>query len=186
MRFIAALLLCLIAFSTPAHARLDLSREFSGDRYSGGSPAAAPQRYVVKKVKRAHRAIKRTIRNYARHISRSNANITDLVPPLASKVAEINRICGSRLVSGYRPGSRVRGSGRLSLHSAYPSRAADLAGNPDCIRRLAQGWPGGMSTDYGNVKHYHISYEPGGREWGARFAHYGKRRAKRYRYAHAR
>lgn len=124
-------------------------------------------------------------RNQHRHATKRvyrGPAVRDLVPPLAAKVREIVGACGSKLVSGYRPGARVRGSGRLSLHASYPARAADLAGNPACIRRHLAGWPGGLSTDYSRVRHYHVSYEPRGREWGRRFAHSGYR----IRYARAR
>ncbi|MBO0758161.1 MAG: hypothetical protein J2P54_20120 [Bradyrhizobiaceae bacterium] len=105
--------------------------------------------------------------------------LSDLTPTLANKVSEIMSACGARLISGYRPGARVAGSGHPSLHSVYPSRAADLAGNPHCIYANLQGWPGGYSNDYASVRHVHISYSPpgtgylGGREWHARFAHFG-------------
>lgn len=114
----------------------------------------------------------KTLKAYESHIARS-AKLKDLTPKLADKVAHILAACsGARLVSGYRRGARVAGSGRPSLHSHYPSKAADLAGNPDCIRRQMADWPGGLSTDYSAVRHYHVSYAPHSREWGARFAHY--------------
>lgn len=121
-----------------------------------------------------------TLAGYKRDIAKS-AKISSLTPVLAFKVAEILRACrGTRLVSAYRPGARVRGSGRPSLHGAYPSKAADLQGNPTCIRSRLARWKGGLSTDYYAVNHYHVSYSPGGREWGARFAHRGSKYAKRY------
>lgn len=128
-----------------------------------------------------------TIKGYADHIAKSS-KVKDLVPQLAAKVRHILSSCaGARLISGYRPGARVRGSGRPSLHSKYPSKAADLAGNPSCILTQLDDWPGGRSTDYGKVRHYHISYAPGSREWGSRFAHYSARRhAKRYARHHRR
>jgi hypothetical protein len=104
---------------------------------------------------------------------------SDLIGVLQSKVVEIESACGAHLVSGYRPGARVAGSGRPSLHSVYPARAADLSGNPGCIYAHLHGWQGGFSIDYGRVRHVHVSYSPpgdgylGGREWHSRFAHYG-------------
>jgi hypothetical protein len=124
------------------------------------------------------RAIRRGhLRVTARHAHRGPA-VGDLVSTLRSKVSEIISACGSRLISGYRPGARVAGSGHASLHSVYPARAADLAGNPSCIYSQLRGWSGGYSIDYGRVRHVHISYSPpgsgylAGREWHARFAHY--------------
>jgi hypothetical protein len=116
------------------------------------------------------------------HITERHAHhgpsVGDLISTLQSKVSEIMSACGSKLISGYRPGARVAGSGHPSLHSVYPARAADMAGNPACIYSHLQGWAGGYSTDYGRVRHVHLSYSPpgsgylAGREWHARFAHY--------------
>jgi hypothetical protein len=49
----------------------------------------------------------------------------------------------------------------------------DVRGNPRCIYAHLKRWPGGYSTDYAVVDHVHISYNPGGQEWGLRFAHNG-------------
>lgn len=114
------------------------------------------------------------------------ASLDELTPKLRDKVTEIENACHSRLISAYRPGARVAGSGRPSLHSTYPSRAADMAGNPKCIYSHLSHWPGGYSIDYGRVQHVHISYSPprsgqmAGREWHARFRHY----AGGYRHQH--
>ncbi len=110
----------------------------------------------------------------AAHPHRSR--IADLTPALARKVNEIVADCGSRVISGYRPGARIAGTGHASLHSRYPSEAADLAGNPSCIYRHLHGWPGGYSVDYGRMKHVHISLAHDRRERGARFNHYGGHR----------
>jgi len=130
------------------------------------------------------------LRVTARHAHRGPA-VSDLVSALRSKVSEIMSACGSHLISGYRPGARVAGTGHASLHSVYPARAADLQGNPSCIYSRLQGWAGGYSTDYGRVRHVHLSYSPpgsgylAGREWHARFAHYGGGYHHRYgRVAH--
>jgi hypothetical protein len=122
-------------------------------------------------------AARRGHRGYA-HASGHGVSASDLIGTLQSKVSEIVSACGARLVSGYRPGARVAGSGHPSLHSVYPARAADMSGNPSCIYSHLQGWQGGYSIDYGRVRHVHISYSPpgggdlAGREWHARFAHY--------------
>lgn len=97
-------------------------------------------------------------------------NPRGLVAPLASKVAAIVADCGSKLISGVRH-TFVAGTHRISLHAF--GEAADVSGNPSCIYSMLQGWPGGYSTDYGRMHHVHISYEPGGREWGTRFVHGG-------------
>ena len=90
--------------------------------------------------------------------------------PLAARAREIVAACGSRVVSGVRR-TRVAGTRRMSLHAS--GRAVDMAGNPACIYAHLRGWPGGYSTDYGRVRHVHISL--GGREDGARFAHRSSR-----------
>ncbi len=117
----------------------------------------------------------------------ATSSLASLITPLADKVREIENACGSKVVSGYRPGARVAGSGHPSLHSLWPSRAADLAGNPTCIYAHLTSWAGGYSTDYGNVRHVHMSYSPpgsgalAGREWHARFQHYsGGHHTRRY------
>jgi len=117
--------------------------------------------------------------------SRPNTSLASVTPVLAAKVREINAACGSRVISAYRPGARVRGNGRLSLHAHYPSRAVDLQGNPKCIYARLRRWPGGVSTDYGRVRHVHISYAPNSSEWKMRFAHYSKTRRFRRAYASA-
>src|SRR5207253_1691857 len=60
------------------------------------------------------------------------------------------------------------------IRSNHPiGRAVDMRGNPGCIYAHLKGWPGGYSTDYAAVAHVHISYNPGGQEWGLHFAHNG-------------
>ena len=93
--------------------------------------------------------------------------LNGIVAPLAAKAQEIMSACGSYVASGVRIGSRVRGSGRLSLH--HSGQAVDMVGNPSCIYAQLANWPGGYSTDYSAVRHVHISY--GGSEHGLRFRH---------------
>ncbi|NJL50414.1 MAG: hypothetical protein HC909_01525, partial [Blastochloris sp.] len=92
-----------------------------------------------------------------------------VVKPLADKAAEMFAACGARVISGVRH-TRVAGTRTMSLHAR--GQAIDMRGNPACIYRHLQGWPGGYTTDYGRARHVHISY--GGREHGLRFAHGGK------------
>ena len=133
------------------------------------------------------------VRVSERHRHRgTGTSLNDLIAALRTKVSEIISGCGSRLVSGYRPGAHVAGSGRLSLHSTYPARAADLSGNPSCIYSHLHGWAGGYSIDYGRVRHVHLSYSPpgsgelAGREWHARFAHYAGGHHRGYAHHHHR
>ena len=106
--------------------------------------------------------------------------LSGVVAPLAAKVHEIVSACGARIISGVRH-SYVAGTQLLSLHAS--GRAVDIAGNPSCIHARLATWPGGASTDYARVRHVHISYAPGGREWGARFAHHIPKKHRRLRRA---
>jgi hypothetical protein len=92
---------------------------------------------------------------------------------LAAKTHEIVANCGSAVISSFRAGARVAGSGRASLHAS--GRAVDVRGNPGCIYAHLHGWSGGYSTDYAAVQHVHISL--GGREDGLRFAHHSSHHA---------
>ena len=103
----------------------------------------------------------------ARH--HSTARVVGALASLDAKVRELGADCGARVISGYRPGARVAGSGRVSEH-AY-DHARDLRGDYACIYRHLAGWPGGYSTDPGRVGHVHVSL--GGPEDGRRFAHGG-------------
>ena len=127
------------------------------------------------------------VRNIPRKINRAVAKVASittravngLVSPLASKVAEIQSACGSKLISGVRH-TKIRGTNTTSLHSY--GRAADMQGNPSCIWAHLKNWEGGASNDYSRVNHYHISY--GGFEHGKRFAHGGYGRRSRYAKRH--
>jgi len=100
--------------------------------------------------------------------------------PLAAKAREIERACpGFKVISAYRPGARIAGTSRMSLHAVR--RAVDMAGpNPGCAYGLLADWPGGVSTDYAKMRHLHFSYQPNGQEWGVRFAHGGFKRWRRH------
>jgi hypothetical protein len=100
--------------------------------------------------------------------------LSGITPVLAAKVREIVADCGSLVISTISP------RGNRSNHPI--GRAVDLRGSPGCIYAHLKGWPGGYSTDYSAVGHVHISYNPGGQEWGLRFAHnsHGRHRATRY------
>jgi hypothetical protein len=107
--------------------------------------------------------------------------ISGVVPALASKVAQIQSACpGAHVISGLRH-TRIRGSGRMSLHAT--GEAVDMRGNPSCVYAQLRDWPGGYSTDYGRVQHVHISLAANGREAGLRFAHGGGRHHHRHRRA---
>ncbi len=107
---------------------------------------------------------KRTAHRGATPRSLSLAGVT---PVLAAKSREIASACGSAIIS------TVSGRGHRSNHPI--GRAVDMRGNPSCIYAHLKGWPGGYSTDYAAVQHVHISYNPGGQEWGLHFPHGGSR-----------
>jgi hypothetical protein len=95
---------------------------------------------------------------------------------LASKAEEIVAACGSHVISTYRPGAHIAGTGRMSLHAVH--KAFDIEGNAPCIYAHLEGWSGGYSVDYGRVRHVHVSL--GGREDGIRFAHHSHSRHSHY------
>lgn len=110
---------------------------------------------------------------FARRVLRAETRagvLAGVSPALAAKAREISAACGSRVISGVRH-TRIAGSHRWSLHAS--GRAVDMQGNPGCIYAHLRGWSGGYSTDYGRVRHVHISL--GGREDGIRFSHRGGR-----------
>lgn len=116
-----------------------------------------------------------------REVKERPAKLGGIVAPLAQKAAEIVQECGARVISGVRD-TYVAGTHRKSLHAF--GRAVDIVGIPHCIYAHLRDWPGGVSTDYARVRHVHVSYEPRGREWGARFAHGGHRHVRRVARAH--
>jgi hypothetical protein len=100
-------------------------------------------------------------------------NSTDLASvsgTLAAKAREIVASCGSKVISSFRPGARIAGSGHASMHAS--GRAVDIRGNPSCVYGHLQGWRGGYSVDYASVQHVHISL--GGHEDGLRFSHHSR------------
>lgn len=147
------LTVALLVASTAVHAQTALEFAITG---MGRSISVAPQKIN---------------KRFARRLIRSESMLAGVYAPLADKAREIEASCGSRVISGVRH-TRVRGSGRWSLHAS--GKAIDMAGNPGCIYAHLRGWRGGYSADYGRVRHVHISL--GGREDGSRFAHYSGRR----------
>lgn len=121
-------------------------------------------------------------RHFSTHDRHHSTSLAALPAPLASKISEIVGSCGSSVVAlNAGHSTYVAGTGRVSLH--HMNRAADVAGNPGCIYSHLKNWSGGYSVDYGSVRHVHISWWPGGREWGSRFRHGGGgRRYARHHY----
>lgn len=122
---------------------------------------------------RHHRRKGNIYTRYGRHLSRGPSVSTFGLPgPLVAKIRQIQSACpGFRVISAFRPGARIAGANHRSLHAVH--RAADISG-PDyrCAYRQLRGWAGGVSTDAWRMAHIHMSWNPGGQEWGSRFAHY--------------
>jgi hypothetical protein len=129
-------------------------------KYRVGRSGSAEKKRAYKK--HAQKYVHAKKRTHARSGSVSLAGVT---PVLAAKAREIASACGSGVISA------VSRRGNRSNHPI--GRAVDMRGNPSCIYAHLKGWPGGYSTDYRSAGHVHISYNPGGQEWGLRFAHGG-------------
>src|SRR5215203_1978971 len=156
------------------------------------APAEArhSHRHNHHKVERAHHRHYQKLNRRSPKRKQFGGRLNRVVGPLASKVRQIQSACGSVVISSVRR-TRVARSRHMSLHAS--GHAVDLKGNPRCIYAQLRGWTGrggGYSTDYGSVKHVHISY--GGREAGLAFRHHGgrtrhaSRHHHRHRYAFAR
>ena len=135
---------------------------------------SAKHHYVLKK-KHVRHVKHRTKRSVSKHRSGRSTSLSGITPVLAAKAREIVADCGSVVIS------TISARGNRSNHPI--GRAVDLRGNPGCIYAHLKGWPGGYSTDYNAVAHVHVSYNPGGQEWGLRFAHNGHGRHRGTRYA---
>jgi hypothetical protein len=149
-----------------------------------GTKAVVP---VVKVPPARGEDIPRTLSGYGKSLP--GVSLAGVPQPLVEWLHKVRDACpGFKAISACRPGARVRGSGRTSLHASC--RAVDFQlSEPACAQRVMAKFPGGMSNDYRRVNHFHVSWAKGSGEWGARFAHYGgKRYAKRYkaRYRYAR
>lgn len=209
--FLATLILCLAVVPSQAKpSRLGPVTQFVGDRYAPVaqmSPSArdvtramrcspmagctrAQRRKVKPRIKRRpspgyvspRTAVKRNIfRAFAEEVRNAgpSKSLAGVVAPLAAKARELQSVCGARIISAVRHTYIAGTGGRLSLHAS--GRAVDIIGNPSCLYANLRGFPGGVSIDYGRVKHVHISWNPGGSEWGMRFNHYrGKVRKPRF------
>jgi hypothetical protein len=196
------------AVATPADIPTDISaaRKFHGKRYVHHRKSyrhrsvrrfARGSRFSYRHhraARFAHRARKARLHAWRHHrraglrhrlaVRRNSVSTAGLPRPLVAAIHRVQTACpGFRVISAFRPGARIRGSGRLSLHAR--NRAADIAGgNYRCAYRVLAGFPGGISTDAWRVKHIHLSWNPGGQEWGLRFAHGGGHR--RYARTHRR
>lgn len=105
--------------------------------------------------------------------------------PLPSSVthalSQVRSHCdGFHILSVNRPGARVAGTHRRSLHS-YGLAVDFRVSNYGCAYAVLAGWPYGVSLDARRMRHIHIS---DGRAVGrkeARFYHGGRHYASRHR-----
>ncbi len=121
--------------------------------------------------------LRRESRRLRRSASYDAKPLRCLPAELRAKVAEIIDACGTQVLRTFTPGALIAGTQHLSEHAFC--RAADLAGNPACIYAHLRGFRGGVSTDYGRMRHVHVSWHPGGWEQGVRFVHGGGYRTTR-------
>ena len=147
-----------VANSNSHHALTTKTSQISKARVSR-SGSAENKRASNKHAQKHVHAKKRT------HARLGSVSLSGVTPVLAAKAREISSSCGSSVISA------VSRRGGRSNHPI--GRAVDMRGNPSCIYAHLKGWPGGYSTDYRSAGHVHISYNPGGQEWGLRFAHGG-------------
>lgn len=183
-------LLVLLIAPAEAGARSDRNglsnviTQFCGDRYGAcighteaktqrAQTRRAARRMQIDKMQQYVKPERSTDKLVTREAHDRGVSLAGIVSPLASKAREIMADCGSKVISALRRGARIP-TGQMSNHAV--GRAVDMQGNPECIYAHLKGWPGGYSTDYHTApggKHVHISYNPGGMEWGVRFAHRG-------------
>lgn len=105
--------------------------------------------------------------------TRTVANMAGVPGEIAGFLNNVASQCGSvRVISTFRRGARVAGSGVTSCHAM--GQAVDYTtSNPSCALRVASSVRLGHSIDYGRVAHFHVSNCA--REMGIRFAHGGGR-----------
>lgn len=179
---------CQLPIASQTRAtRREQARRARGQRIERAMPFGRATQRQAKPVAAEAKSSSRpapTIAGFIQHTVRAaGVTLAGVVSPLADKAREIQTACGAKVISAVRH-TRIRGTRIMSLHAS--GQAVDMSGDPDCIYAQLRSWSGGYSIDYARVKHVHISWSGGGREWGARFAHGGRRAVRRVRYAGAR
>lgn len=98
------------------------------------------------------------VRYARRHVRRSSRVSTSCLPrAIKVALARVTKACRSiAVISTFRRNAVIAGTRRRSYHASC--RAADFTTKrPACAyRALAGWWPGGLSNDYGRVKHFHL------------------------------
>ena len=159
----------LVLVSNTAEAR---SRHHQVSKHHHGFKKTSAQVKKYRLTRSSHFGKRYSHAKRYRTAAPKSVSLAGVTPVLAAKARGIVSDCGSTVIS------TVSGRGGRSNHPA--GRAVDMKGNPRCIYAHLKGWPGGYSTDYAAVDHIHISYNPGGQEWGLRFAHGGGHSQARY------
>lgn len=172
---ITACLLGLAGHAQASHHTAQSAITTCDDRGCRGTAATMPrQRPQIAAHGRLRQTAPRQRPFHSDEPARGGASLAGLPGPLVAKVEEISRDCpGMHAISTFRPGARIAGTNRASLHGFH--KAADVAGGSFACAyaHLGSDWPGGASIDAARMGHIHISWNPGGAEWGARFNHGG-------------
>jgi hypothetical protein len=111
----------------------------------------------------------------ARHQAAS-ASTACLPASIKAALATADRACGITVISTLRPGARIAGTNRPSMHASC--RAADFTSRDfACAIRALANWPGKLSVDPHRVHPPHLHIDDGRY---ARFEHgHSRRYAKR-------
>ena len=86
------------------------------------------------------------------------------IDPRLGQALSLARQMGLELISAYRPGATIAGSGNRSDHAYHPSRAIDLAGGANQMRRYARAVAGKPGVE--TVIHSGVGLWLAGRGWG--------------------
>ncbi len=86
------------------------------------------------------------------------------IDPRLEEALSLARQMGLELISAYRPGATIAGSGNRSDHAYYPSRAIDVAGGANQMRRYARAVAGKPGVE--TVIHSGVGLWLAGRGWG--------------------
>jgi hypothetical protein len=93
---------------------------------------------------------------------------------LKAALAKVRNACGRvQVISTFRRGARIAGSGHPSYHASC--RAVDFNAPRACAMRVLAGWPGGIGTYHGSMHHIHLDTGP-----QVRFSHGGGRAKTRH------
>ncbi|MEZ5101828.1 MAG: peptidoglycan-binding protein [Thermoleophilia bacterium] len=115
-----------------------------------GTLAALARTPVRSSVRAAATSRTKTTRARASRATDAPAGFDD---GLAAAIA-LARQMGLEVISGYRPGATIGGSGRISDHAFNPSKAADVAGSAAEMKRYAlavAGLPGVETVIYAST-----------------------------------